>query len=52
MVHQHRLSLRELTVLKRIVILVTIIVGLGFPTVVVIFIYVCTNYVTPFKTIC
>jgi hypothetical protein len=38
---------RDLTILKRLVILVSVIVGLGFPTVAVIFIYVCTNYVVP-----
>jgi hypothetical protein len=38
---------RDLNILKRIVILVTVVVGLGFPTIVVIFIYIITNYVVP-----
>ncbi|UJR37045.1 hypothetical protein I4U23_029750 [Adineta vaga] len=38
---------RDLIILKRLVTLVTAVVTLGFPTVLVIFIYVCTNYVLP-----
>ncbi|CAF2486153.1 unnamed protein product [Rotaria sp. Silwood2] len=49
-IHQRRQnsSKRDLTILKRLVILVTVVAGLGFPTVIVIFIYVCTNYIIPF----
>ena len=47
--HQRRQSSdkRDLLILKRLVILVTVVVTLGFPTVLVIFIYIFTNYVLP-----
>ncbi len=38
---------RDLIVLKRLAIFVTVIIGLGFPTVLVVFIYVFTHYVIP-----
>jgi hypothetical protein len=39
---------RDIAILKRIVILVSIIVGIGLPTVVIVLIYLISNYVTPF----
>ncbi|CAF1461193.1 unnamed protein product [Adineta ricciae] len=47
--HQRRQSSdkRDLLILKRLVILVTVVVTLGFPTVLVIFVYVFTGYVLP-----
>lgn len=39
---------RDLTILKRLVILITIVTGAGFPTVVVISIYIYTNRIVAF----
>ncbi|CAF1461178.1 unnamed protein product [Adineta ricciae] len=39
---------RDLLILKRIVILIFIIVGIGLPTVIIVIIYICTKYVVAF----
>jgi hypothetical protein len=46
-IRQHA-NKRDLIILKRIVILVFIIVGIGLPTVAVVLIYIITKYFIPF----
>jgi hypothetical protein len=49
-VQQRRLKShrRDLIILKRIVILVSIIVGIGLPTVIIVFIYIISKSIIPY----
>ncbi|UJR37046.1 hypothetical protein I4U23_029751 [Adineta vaga] len=46
--HRQNSNKRDLMILKRVVILIFIVVGIGLPTTAIVLIYIITKYVVPF----